>query len=271
MTETLPYPPTKRPELHLIYASARLPNPSEGNLKDCSANSQELLNLTWVGQDAHSCLGKAMIGEHDLHVAGLDIPLPRELIDRTVMISPWQGQIKAAMRVHQAQISLVYGQGSPDPIEQMVALYRLACAFANEDLLGIVNANAWTAHPSADFLSPRIISGFRDQIPFNLWFGYVRFFTDENIYWLVTKGHHIFDVPDLAYLVHPGEDPDAVIRLFINVFYYLYEQDVFVSAGDTLEISGSGQGLVFSEVTELEEVLMGPSGTLVITQGNLHA
>lgn len=271
MSESPPYLPTKRPELHLLYASAQLPNPTETAIKDCFTHSQESLHLTWAQQDSRSCLGRAAMGEHELHVAGLSLPLPRELIDRTVMISPWQGQIKAAMRQHQAQISLVYSQGNPDPIEQMLALYRLACAFTNEDLLGIVNANAWTAHPTADFLNPQVISGFRDQIPFSLWFGYVRFFTDADSYWLATKGHHIFDVPDLAYQVHPGEDPEAVIRLFINVFYYLYEQDVFVTAGDTLELSGTGQQLVFSEVTELEDVLMGPAGTLVLTQENLSA
>jgi hypothetical protein len=150
----------------------------------------------------------------------------------------------------------------------MAALYSLACACANEDLLGIVNANAWTAHPPADFLNPATIAAFRHEIPFNLWVGYVRFFTDEQAYWLVTKGHHIFDVPDLAYQVQPGEDPEAVINLFINVFHYLFEQDVVVTAGDTLEVSTSGKQLVFSEVTELEDVLMGPSGTLVIRQEN---
>ena len=92
----------------------------------------------------------------------------------------------------------------------------------------------------------------------------MRFFTDAQTFWLATKGHHIFDAPDLAYQVDPDEDPDEVIRLFMNVFHYLYEQDVFVTAGDTLEISGTGQTLVFAEVTELEDVLMGPSGTLVL-------
>lgn len=271
MTETPPYyPPTKRPELHLIYASAYLPILKDVDLEACLPPSMtthpDTVSLTWAKQDGHSCLGNAAFGGHELHIAGLGIPLPRELVDQTVMISPWQGQIKAAMRQHQTHISLVYGQGNLNPVEQMVALYSLACAFAHEDLLGIVNANAWTAHPTADFLNPLIVSGFRDEIPFNLWFGYVRFFTDEQSYWLVTKGHHIFDVPDLAYQVQPGEDPNAVIRLFINVFHYLYEQDVVVTAGDTLEISGSGQQLVFSEVTELEDVLIGPSGTLVIAQ-----
>lgn len=272
MTETQPYPATRRPELHLIYASAHLPIPNEDDLRGCLYHSGEdqpaTARLVWAQQDAQRCLGTAAFDGHELHVAGQSIPLPREVIDQTVMVSPWPGQIKAAMRQHQAHISLVYGQGSPDPIEQMAALYSLACAFAGEDLLGVVNVNAWTAHPPADFLTAQSINSYRQKIPFNLWFGYVRFFTDADAYWLVTKGHHIFDVPDLAYLVQPGEDPDEIIRLFINVFYYLYEQDVVATAGDTLEISGSGEQLIFSEVTELEEVLLGTAGTLVLSKYN---
>ncbi|MFU8826317.1 MAG: DUF4261 domain-containing protein [Brevefilum sp.] len=272
MNDTQSYPPTRRPALHLVYASPHLPIPNEDDLRGCLYHAKEdqpaTARLIWAQQDAQHCLGTAAFIGHELHIAGLTIPLPREVIDRTVMVSPWGGQIKAAMRHHQAHISLVYGQGSPDPVEQMAALYSLACAFAGEDLLGVVNANAWTAHPPADFLKPHSITSYRQKIPFNLWFGYVRFFTDGDAYWLVTKGHHIFDVPDLAYRVQPGEDHDEVISLFNNVFYYLYEQDVVAAAGDTLEISGSGQKLTFTDVTELEEVLLGPAGTLVLSKDN---
>lgn len=261
-----------QPVLHLIYASLALPTPSQTTLASrmprAGDTSENTLDLRWVQQNPSKCLGQAAFGRHTFHIAGLAMPLPPDIIDRTIMVSPWQAQIKAAMRHHRAHLSLVYAGGDPDPIEQLVALYSLAHAFENEDLLGIVNEPAWTAHPPADFLSQERIASYRHKIPFNLWIGYVRFYTDSESYWLTTKGHHIFDVPDLAYQIQPGEDPDAIIRLFINIFYYLYEQDVEVSAGDTLEIAGSGQQLQFSEVTELTELLMGPSGTLVIAKAN---
>lgn len=87
---------------------------------------------------------------------------------------------------------------------------------------------------------------------------------DQDNYWLVTKGHHIFDVPDLAYFIHDDEEETQIIKHFINIFYYLYEQDVFVTAGDTLEIAQQGQFLKFAEVPEGADFLMGPSGTLII-------
>jgi hypothetical protein len=270
MTQPQPHLPVFLPMLHLIYANTDLPTASMPRLIERTpyfpTGTQEDPGLIWTLSSAHSGQGSADFGGHQLQIAGLAVPLPPDLIDRTVMVSPWGAQIKAAMRQHRAHISLVYARGHTDPIEQMIALYSLASAFETEDLLGVVNPQAWTAHPTADYLSPTKLAQFRHEIPFNLWVGYVRFYTDHQSYWLVSKGHHIFDIPDLAYYVEPGQDPDAVINLFINLFHYLYQQDVFVTAGDTLEIHGSGQQLQFSEVTELIDDLMGPSGTLVITQ-----
>lgn len=275
MTESLPNPAMTQPGLHLIYASDQLPTPGAEVLKaripHLIVPDHEAVTLEMVQQDSQKFLGKVSYEHHRLHIAGLAMPLPQDVIDRSVMVSPWQAQIKAAMRQHRSQVSLVYAGGDPDPIEKMMALYTLAGAFDNEDLLGIVNINAWTAHPPADFLMPDIIPQYRQQIPFNLWFGYVRFYVDDHTFWLATKGHHIFDVPDLAAFVGPGDDPNALVNLFVNIFYYLYEQDVVVTAGDTLEISGSGQLLRLSEVTELTDQLMGPSGTLVIEKSDRSA
>lgn len=266
------YPTWTQPVIHLVFASAELPLISKATLTARITSAvnlgPEAVSLEWAQQDAQHCLGTARMGQHTLFIVGMSAPLPPDVIDRTVMVSPWGAQTKAAMRQHRAHISLIYARGHHDPVEHMIALYSLASAFETEDLLGVVNPNAWNAHPAADFLSPTRLAQYRREIPFNLWFGYVRFYTDDQSFWLVTKGHHVFDVPDLAYFVGPGQDPDEVITLFFNVFHYLYENDVFVTAGDTLEIRGTGQQLQFSEVTELIDDLMGPAGTLVITQDN---
>ena len=120
------------------------------------------------------------------------------------------------------------------------------------------------AHPPADFLSPEKIRSYRQEIPFILWIGTIKFYVDKQNYWLVTKGHHFFDVPDLAYFIQADQEANDIMSQFINIFYYLFENDAEVTAGDTLEISGSGALMKFSEVSDLEEYLMGPSGTLVI-------
>lgn len=258
------------PALHLIYANPEIPPPDQAKLTsrlqafDSLAQSEP--NLNWQIRSPEKCLGKLNFATHQIQISGLATSLPHGVIDRTVNVSLWQPQIKAGMRQHQSHLSLVYRGESRDPVERMVALYQASHALSNENLLGIVNEPAWTAHPAADFLSIDKIEGFRQEIPFILWFGYVRIFVDKQRYWLTTKGHHLFDVPDLACFIESREEEEGVINTFINLFYYLFEQDVLARPGDTLEIGNSGVVMQFSEVTEHEETLLGPAGTLVIDQ-----
>lgn len=257
------------PTIHLIYGTPSFSTPDEEDIIGAiqpvlDSSFDENIQVSWTIQQIEKYLGEIQFGLHRIQVAGLANPLPQEIVDCTIHTSPWQPQIKAAMRQHQSHLSLVYRGSAYDPVEKMIALYQTARAFAGEDLLGIVNENAWTAHPPADTLSPESIRSYRQDIPLNLWVGTVKFYVDQDNYWLVTKGHHIFDVPDLAYFIHDDEEETQIIKHFINIFYYLYEQDVFVTAGDTLEIAQQGQFLKFAEVPEGADFLMGPSGTLII-------
>ena len=268
MTEQYQSPRNLLPNIHLVYGTPILPQPEQNSLENAiskvDSKGDETVEISWDYIEAQRCLGQVQIGPHIIRVAGLSLPLPQEIVDCTTHPSPWQPQIKAAMRQHQSHLSLVYAGNHHDPVEKMIALYKTARAFENEDLLGILNENAWTAHPPVDYLSPEKIQSYRKEIPFNLWIGYVKFFLNEENYWLVTKGHHIFDVPDFAYLIGPHENAVNIVNQFNNIFYYIYEKDVFVAAGDTLEISKKEQYLKFSEVPEGADFLMGPSGTLVI-------
>ena len=261
-------PDSFTPALHLIYATPELPSPDQAKLASRLRQFTELSgsdpSVNWRINTGDKCLGDLHFDQHYVQVAGLANPLPQPVIDRTINISLWQAQIKAGMRRHQAHLSLVYRGKAPDPVERMIALYQVAHSLNNENLLGVVNEPAWTAHPTADFLSIEKIEQYREEIPFILWFGYVRIFVDKQRYWLVTKGHHLFDVPDLAYFVESAVEEETVINHFINLFYYLYDQDVFVTAGDTLEIGESGETMRFSEVTEYAETMLGPAGTLVV-------
>ena len=261
-------PDSFTPMLHLIYASPEFPSPDQAKFVSRITNFSSLENskptLTWQIRSPEKCLGELQFANHHIRIAGLAAPLPTAVVDRTINISLWQPQIKAGMRQHQSHLSLVYRGESRDPLSRMVALYQTAHVLNNENLLGVVNEPAWTAHPPADFLSPQKITGFHQEIPFILWFGYVRIFVDKQHYWLVTKGHHLFDVPDLASFVTSAEDEETLINHFINLFHYLYEQDIVVAPGDTLEIGGTGEVMQFSEVTEFAETLLGPAGTLVI-------
>lgn len=257
------------PSIHLIYAQPYLQPPTDADLLENLALSEdvftpEAFEVDRTFNSPERFLAEVRFGEHLIQIAGLPNPLPQEVVDRTIHVSPWQAQIRAAMRQHRSHMSLIYAGTHPDQVEKMVALYRVAFAFENENLLGVVNEQAWTAHPPADFLSPDRFVSYREEIPFILWVGYVKFYLDPSQYWLVTKGHQIFDVPDLASLVTDPADEEDTINRFIDIFYYLYENDVDVVAGDTLELASSGEKLQLGEVSEYPEWLLGPSGTLVV-------
>jgi hypothetical protein len=272
MTDT-PQDNSFTPAIHLLFSSPSPPNPNESTLTKRIAALEKSRNppdiqAAWRLQDPAQSLGDLHFGQHTIQITGLAAPLPNTVINRTVHVSHWQPQVKAAMRQHRSHLNLIYQGHHPDPVEKMIALYQTAHAFEDENLLGIVNRQAWTAHPPADYLSTEKISAYRENFPFLLWVGYVKFYTDKDHYWLATKGHHIFDVPDLAYFVKSQEDTSGITDHFTNIFYYLYNKDVFVTAGDTLEIGKDGAFFRFTEIPEDTEFLMGPSGTLVLEKIN---
>ena len=261
--------PILNPTLQLLVSSPINPIPDDTRLKerlaalDPSCQPTDI-QMAWQQRNPHQIAGTLNYGKHLIQIASFSTPLSSTVIHQSVSPSPWQPQVKAAMRHHRAHLDLVYQGNHHDPIERMIALYQVAHVFENENLLGIANPQAWTAHPPADFLSEEKISSFRQEFPFMLWIGYVKFFVDKERYWFTTKGHHIFDVPDLAYFVKSEEDLPGIKNIFANIFYYLYEKDVVVTVGDTLEIKGGKQNLQFAKIPEDTDYLMGPSGTLAI-------
>jgi len=257
------------PAIHLIYAPVSLGFPSNTDLIanlviSGAVEAPGQVEISRSFDSPNQFLGEIKFDRHRIQVAGLANPLPPDVLDRTVNVSPWQPQIRAAMRQHRSHLNLIYAGDHLDPVEKMIALYQVAFALENENLLGIINEPAWTAHPPADFLSPDRISTYRNELPFILWMGYVKFYLDPSQYWLVTKGHHIFDVPDLASLVTDPADEEKTINRFINIFYYLYENDVDVTAGDTLELTNTPGQLQFTEMDEELAWLIGPSGMLAV-------
>lgn len=269
MTQQTTPPTTYTPAIFLVFSNPELTTPDQKAIADRIASLEDPLQpdsveAHWDLRGSEKCVGSVRFRDHGIQISGLSAPLPPSIMDQTIHVSQWQPQIKASIRQHRSQISLIYTGNNPDPIEKMIALYQTAYAFDTENLLGIINPNAWTAHPPADFLTAEMIRSYRQNIPFELWIGYTKFFIDKQHYWLASKGHHIFDVPDLAYLANADEELDDIINHFINIFYYLLEEDVEVVAGDTLAIKSADITMQFSEVEEGADFLMGPSGTLVI-------
>ena len=148
------------PAIHLIYAPALLEPPTDrdltANLVICEA--VERPNQVEISRSFDSptqFLGEVSFGLHKIQIAGLSNPLPSEILDRTVNVSPWQPQIRAAMRQHRSQPQPDLCRQPPGPGgENDRPSTRWLSPWKTRHLLGIVNEPAWTAHPPADFLSP---------------------------------------------------------------------------------------------------------------------
>ena len=147
------------PAIHLIYAPALLELPTDrdltANLVICEAvESTNQVEVSRSFDSPTQFLGEVSFGLHKIQIAGLSNPLPSEILDRTVNVSPWQPQIRAAMRQHRSHLSLIYAGSHPDPVEKMIALYQVAFALENENLLGIVNEPAWDRASPSRFPQP---------------------------------------------------------------------------------------------------------------------
>ncbi len=259
-------PATSMPAIILLSQNSPFHIPDDDAIIEKMAGLQEPdapdAALSWHLKETENALGEVTFGKHRIRITSLPAPIPSTTVNRTINVSTWNPQLRAIMRLHQSHLICAYQGEDANPIQQMTSLYMLAHALEDENLTAIVNENAWTAHPPADYLSAENIKAYQQHIPFHLWIGYVKFFTDKQRFWFVSKGHHLFDVPDLAYFIQADEKPSDIMPLFINIFYYLFENDVVVTPGDTMEISGSDHPLRFSEVKKYEDFLMGPSGTL---------
>ncbi len=197
-------------------------------------------------------LAKLRFDDHTVRLIGGSLKIPEEIVQQAIDSTHWTEAVKTTLKRHQSQIVLTYA-GSSNPLEKMIALYKTAHALQNEHLLGIVNEPAWTSHPVKDTLDPQLIRSYRESIPFILWFGYIKIPLDQENFWLMTRGQHVFGLPDLVSLCQPGTNPAEVMNNFFNVFYYLYQSGAQVSLGDTLEIGSGAEPLRFAELPELPE------------------
>ncbi len=245
-----------QPCITLLYRDAQLHFPDTLQMAldyaavDGSPHPENLQVVTQVNEPDRLAADFIYL-DHKIRILGASLPLPKEVMARCLQASHWQGDFRKQVQEHRTQVVLSYSGGSKNPTDKMVMLYKLAHALRHESLVGIVNEPAWTAHPILDTLQPERIRSYHESLPFLLWFGYLRVEITPELYFLVSRGHGVFNLPDLATLVEAGEDVGTVMHTFFNVFYYLAENKGGINPGDTLEMSGSGAYLRVSELPEL--------------------
>jgi|GEM_PF-745735 len=202
--------------------------------------------------------------DHVIHVLGSVTKVP-DVTMRIIDIAPVAHEEKQRAQTHDAQVSLLYTGNNPDPIEQYLALYKVAHAFLKYTIVGVLNEPAWLFHvPEAiqDIVKPENIKASRGAWPvISYWISFLPLRTDHTL-WFFTKGNHLFGMQDFAMKVPSLEqkDTDKVFDLFVNFFHYARRAHATIVPGSTIDW-GEGKYML-TEVTEEKEWLQGPKGTI---------
>lgn len=234
-----------------------------GNLK-IGGNEAEVSRLT---QDAepgtNASLALVKYGPHRIRMLSLDAPAP--VLDHTLQTSHFPPEIKQPIADHKAHIIGFYLGDSDDPTEKLLALFCFARAFANKGLLGVLNEDAMNCIPANGleaYTEPDVIANCREMLPPFIFTNVVQFFREDGQVWLCSKGHHLFGVPDVAWLAPEMGHMEKATQLFSMLFEYMYRHGAKIKPGETAEMGKLS--LRFSAPTEYAEYLTGPMGTLVV-------
>jgi len=207
--------------------------------------------------------------DHRIEIAGFSAPMPAASVERCILASNWSADFKELLQSHLLYIVLCYEGESTDPLEQHIALYKAARLFEDENLLGAANEPAWTCHPPGligQITDPAMLPVCRQSPPLVYWTGFIKGLLGEE-YWALTKGYHLFGVPDLATVVLNQEDLQRWHEVFQEIFHYLYFEKADVQAGDALQIEDDTY-LLFEALPESHEALLGMGETLAVREAS---
>ncbi|MDX2063121.1 MAG: hypothetical protein SFY70_08680 [Bacteroidia bacterium] len=192
-------------------------------------------------------LAEVRWGPHAVQLATLPVPVPDDVLARSLELTPWEASFRAYVRSHQRghwllRYSGVYTTG----VEPYLALYHLLRGFqllpGPQQPLAVLNEPAFTAHPYAAGLplgDEGLWETAREIPPVELWTGTVGFDLETG-HWLLTQGYRLLGQPELAYFPPPGEDLAAAQNLLHEVFLYRHAHRKPVARGDVLWLDPQG-------------------------------
>ena len=172
-----------------------------------------------LGRASHTDGGQLFaafrFGAHQVDMLGLASPIDAPDVAAVIDASDCSDAVKGAAKAHRAHVTLYYHGIGRDPIEQYLALYKVASCFAKGTGRGVVNLQAQIFHSAeaiSDLCRPLQLSAARRIVPLHLWCG-LRHFETSSGNWYVTSGLHLFKLPELAY--YTRDEPKAAARALI--------------------------------------------------------
>ena len=221
----------------------------------------------FAGESADGFVATVMFDDHQIQLAGLNAPVPPGTIEQTVASSRYKPELTKAMRAGRAQIVCYYQGHSADPVEQLMAMEKIAGAFLPMGLLGLLDPGAWNCRPREvmEKVDLKMLRACLQGDPLSFSIGFVKFIQDNGV-WFCTKGQHRFGLPDLAWFA-PLNQGQFVYDAFGKLFLQMRETGTRPQVGDTAA-AGEGIYVRFREVYEYHDWLNGPAGTLVVEPTN---
>jgi hypothetical protein len=149
-------PQPKEDKNSLILLFDQLPNIDQAEIASVISaiepveNPVSVLNLV-KGESLSQQPGWDFIefDNHKLQLLGFNLRVPDSTLQNTIYTSGWSQPQQDLMRSHAAHILCFYEGHNPDPIEQMIALYKVAFYFTDKGLLGVLDETAWNCMPSS--------------------------------------------------------------------------------------------------------------------------
>ncbi len=214
-------------------------------------------------------LATLSFGEHAVEIAGLSMPLPKQVFDRCLITAHWDAAFKCAALQQNAHIVVQYSGASKDPIEQYLAVYHVVSQLNKAGAIAVFNEPAWTCHPasfSQDLIREDLREVCRSSPPLLFWTGFLVLDAaqgDDASLWFLSRGLHLFGLPDLALHSTFVADAQTAQEVFFDIFHYLYFENKDVQPGDYVQIDQRGI-FAFEEGTELREIFGGMASILIV-------
>jgi hypothetical protein len=266
--QAIPEPSFNRAQWALIFLFNTLPKLSKATLyqrlSDSGALQSDLHIFDEVLTPDSGQYARLRFDAHQFRWHGVSSPAPLESVAQPIACGHWSDESKAVLRAHRCHVICWYEGNDTDANTQIIAMLRLAGAFAKQGLLGWVDTDAWNCMPVQiinQALQPEALALCSREVPVGLWTGFIKLVRSENQVWFCTKGYHRWGLPDFAYLGQ-ADEAQATAKLFVNLFHYLRQTQQTLAAGHTAQCGD--QHLSFGPVLEFTQYLQGPLGTLVV-------
>jgi hypothetical protein len=259
----------------LIFLFDALPKLSKATLYQRLSDSGELQTELHIFDEVMTPdsgqYARLRFDDHQFRWLGVSSQAPSESVAQPIACGHWSDESKALLRSHRCHVVCWYEGENADANTQMIAMLRLAGAFAKQGLLGWVDTDAWNCMPVQiinQALQPQTLALCQHEVPVGLWTGFIKLVKNESQVWFCTKGYHRWGLPDFAYL-GLADEAQATAKLFANLFHYLRQSQQTLAAGHTAQCGD--QHLSFGPILEFTQYLQGPLGTLVVEKMEAQA